>query len=441
MQTLTQVNKFYSYYKEIPKVLNKMKLSDLGMYAPNVAALLYNEIHTAYHGTKQPRLTEQYIDNETLPNNWKSLVTDKFRLNLVEIVSNSGMSYNNSNLPKNSTNKNSRKRVVEEEKLVEDDVYDHVIGKTKEAMYFCLNTGILFYIEKYKRKSTRITNGVAAETEKTTTIVLRSQMIAGRLEDAKLIDKISAYFASIYEFKLKDKAVENNPDENFITIYRLCIDANKELTAIATNVRKSPFNPKNYNDDVCKAYEDLVGLLNDNKNGIVQIHGIPGTGKTTMIRALAQDVHRPCYSISLALCEALFANPQHENFITNLTAEPCILVVEDAEHLIRSREGGNTNPALIALLQLIDGLTASNAAIIFTYNTAGEHVDEAIKRPGRSLADITIPALTKDKTDALLAEFEVSPDEKHNARMTLAEIYTYKPIITAPQSKSVGFNN
>jgi len=52
-----------------------------------------------------------------------------------------------------------------------------------------------------------------------------------------------------------------------------------------------------------------------------------------------------------------------------------------------------------------------------------------------------VKALTKDKTDALLAEFEVSPDEKHNARMTLAEIYTYKPIITAPQSKGVGFNN
>ena len=437
----TQVNKFDSFYKAIPEVLKRMKLNDLGMYAPNIAALLYNKIHTSYHGTNQPQLTEQYIDSETLPTNWKRLVTNKFGLNLVKIISSNRTSYNNLNLPKNLNNKNSRKRIVEEEKLVEDDVYDHVTGKGKEAMYFCLNTGILFYIEKHKRKVIRIINGVAAETEKTTTIYMPSQMIAGRLEDAKLIDKISAYFASLYEFKLKDKTVENNPDENFITIYRLCLNANKELAAVATNVRKSPFNPKNYNDDVCKAYEDLVDLLNDNKNGIVQIHGIPGTGKTTMIRALAQDVHRPCYSISLALCEALFANPQHENFITNLTAEPCILVVEDAEHLIRSREGGNTNPALVSLLQLIDGLTASNAAIIFTYNTAGEHIDEAIKRPGRSLADITIPALTKDKTDALLAEFEVSPDEKHNARMTLAEIYTYKPIITAPISKGVGFNN
>lgn len=441
MQVLTQVNKFDSFFAKIPKVLNTLKMQDLGMYATNIAQLLYNETHTSHHETKRPRLTDKYIDNETLPANWKSLVTEKFRLNLVKISSNSVYSYNNSNLPTSINNKNSRKRVVEEKKLVEDDVYNYTTGKTREAMYFCLNTGIIFYIEKYRRRATRMTNGVAGETEETTTINLRSQTIVGRLQDAKLIDKISAYFASLCEFKLKDKAVENNPDENFITLYRLCIDANKELAAIATNVRKSPFNAKNYNDDVCEAYRNLVALLNDNKNGIVQIHGIPGTGKTTMIRALAQDVHRPCYSISLALCEALFANPQHENFITNLTAEPCILVVEDAEHLIRSREGGNANPALISLLQLVDGLTASNAAIIFTYNTAGEHVDEAIKRPGRSLADITIPALTKDKTDALLAEFEVSPDEKHNARMTLAEIYTYKPIITAPQSKSVGFNN
>ena len=441
MQVLTQVNKFDSFFAKIPKVLNTLKMQDLGMYATNIAQLLYNEIHTSHHEPKRPRLTDKYIDNETLPANWKSLVTEKFRLNLVKISSNSVYSYNNSNLPTSMNNKNSRKRVVEEERLVEDDVYNYTTGKTREAMYFCLNTGIIFYVEKYRRRATRMTNGVAGETEETTTINLRSQTIVGRLQDAKLIDKISAYFASLCEFKLKDKAVENNPDENFITLYRLCIDANKELAAIATNVRKSPFNAKNYNDDVCEAYRNLVALLNDNKNGIVQIHGIPGTGKTTMIRALAQDVHRPCYSISLALCEALFANPQHENFITNLTAEPCILVVEDAEHLIRSREGGNANPALISLLQLVDGLTASNAAIIFTYNTAGEHVDEAIKRPGRSLADITIPALTKDKTDALLAEFEVSPDEKHNARMTLAEIYTYKPIITAPQSKSVGFNN
>ena len=234
MQVLTQVNKFDSFFAKIPKVLNTLKLHDMGMYAPNIAQLLYNEIHTAYHGTKQPRLTTQYIDIETLPTNWKSLVTEKFRLNLVNIVSNSGMSYNNSNLPKSSNNKNSRKRVVEEEKLVEDDVYNHVIGKTKEAMYYCLNTGIIFYVEKYRRRSTRMTNGVAGETEETVTISLRSQMIAGRLQDAKLIDKVAKYFSSLYEFKLKDKAVENNPDENFITLYRLCLDANKELAAIAT---------------------------------------------------------------------------------------------------------------------------------------------------------------------------------------------------------------
>ena len=437
----TQANKFDSFFAEIPNVLHTLKVQDIGMYAPNVAGLLYDKIHTAYHGTNPPRSTTQFIDFETLPENWKSLVTRKFGLNLVKIISSTSRSHTNSNLPKNTSTKNTRKKAVEETQLVEDDVYNNITGRSKEAMYFCLNTGIVFYIEKYRRKTTRITNGVVGETEEAVTVSLRSQIVAGRLEDAKFIESVVNYFSSLYEFKLKDKAVENNPDENFITLYRLCLNANKELDAAATNIRKLPFDPKNYNDDVCEAYHNLVALLNDNKNGIVQIHGIPGTGKTTMIKSLAQDVHRPCYSISLALCETLFANPQHEAFITNLTAEPCILVVEDAEHLIRSREGGNTNPALIALLQLVDGLTAAAATIVFTYNTAGEHVDEAIKRPGRSLADITIPALTKDKTDALLAEFEVSPDEKHNPRMTLAEIYTYKPIITAPQSKGVGFNN
>ena len=79
----TQANKFDSFFAEIPNVLRTLKVQDIGMYAPNVAGLLYDKIHTAYHGTNPPRSTTQFIDFETLPENWKSLVTRKFGLNLV----------------------------------------------------------------------------------------------------------------------------------------------------------------------------------------------------------------------------------------------------------------------------------------------------------------------------------------------------------------------
>lgn len=107
----TQANKFDSFFAEIPNVLHTLKVQDIGMYAPNVAGLLYDKIHTAYHGTNPPRSTTQFIDFETLPENWKSLVTRKFGLNLVKIISSTSRSHTNSNLPKNTSTKNTRKKL------------------------------------------------------------------------------------------------------------------------------------------------------------------------------------------------------------------------------------------------------------------------------------------------------------------------------------------
>lgn len=161
-------------------------------------------------------------------------------------------------------------------------------------------------------------------------------------------------------------------------------------------------------------------------------HGPPGTGKTTATRALARAWSSWCRTTVVTEPERLFSST---GMIFNLVAPEAdeveetdehgrrprwnLLVVEDADELLRADARSQSGQALSRLLNLADGFIGQGLDVLVLLSTnerlGGLH--PAVSRPGRCLSEIEFPRFTRreaatwlgrelptDAVDASLAE-------------------------------------
>ena len=169
---------------------------------------------------------------------------------------------------------------------------------------------------------------------------------------------------------------------------------------------------KEVNDVICKR------LNNNNDKGIVLLHGLPGTGKTTYLRYLIGKIKKKVLFISPGIAGEIM-NP---DFIQLLVNNPnTVLIIEDAENVIRDRKM-NTNASVSNLLNISDGLLADflNVQLICTFNSSLTMVDSALMRKGRLIAKYEFGKLGIEKSKRLSAHlgFDIVIDKP----MTIAEI-------------------
>jgi hypothetical protein len=174
-----------------------------------------------------------------------------------------------------------------------------------------------------------------------------------------------------------------------------------------------------YNDDF-KAIDSIIRerLLTANDKGIVLLHGLPGTGKTTYLRYLIGTLSKKVMFVSPSMASNLM-NPE---FMDLLISNPnSVLVIEDAENIIMDRRY-NSNAGVSNLLNISDGLLSDclNVQIVCTFNSELSFVDAALLRKGRLIARYEFGKLEVAKARALAAHLEL--DTEINEPMTLAEI-------------------
>lgn len=141
------------------------------------------------------------------------------------------------------------------------------------------------------------------------------------------------------------------------------------------------------------------------------------------------------------------SNPEFITFF--LEHANSILIIEDAENILKSRKGGG-NQVVANLLSISDGLLGDGLKlqIVCTFNSEISEIDSALLREGRLIAEYKFHKLELEKTKNLLdilnkgTEFENDDVSDINEEMTLAEIYNYhKKRFVTKKNKGIGFNN
>lgn len=221
----------------------------------------------------------------------------------------------------------------------------------------------------------------------------------------------------------------------------LIINSAKGLTTKSIEIKKPRLNfDLHYNDDFKKTHQLIVKNLKKPKTkGLYLFHGLPGTGKSTYIKYLIHQQNKRVIFLSPKMASNLDDMSLTEFLLDN---QNCVLVIEDAEELILSRDNHH-NSKLSFLLNLTDGLLGESLGIqiIATFNTDLKNIDKALLRKGRLTSIYDFKPLTVEKSNALLKSLGHHIEIENP--LALTDIFNFE-IDTNYQPKirrAVGFGN
>lgn len=181
-----------------------------------------------------------------------------------------------------------------------------------------------------------------------------------------------------------------------------------------------------------KFHHSLMARFKNENQGLVLFHGLPGTGKTYYIRHLLREM-----AISNKIIIYMPPNmvdhlvePSFMTFLSNTVSDYsadgqfCVLLIEDAEPLLATRNTGGRIQGVTNLLNMTDGLLNDmlKLQIICTFNVDLKELDAALLRPGRLIARKEFKALGEIEANLLAQSLGI----KHHftAPATLSEIYS-----------------
>lgn len=176
------------------------------------------------------------------------------------------------------------------------------------------------------------------------------------------------------------------------------------------------------------------------RESILILQGLPGTGKTRLVRAILAAISRR----KGASAKVLYTADRHalesdRIFLQFITGEHDAFVIEDADHILTSLANGNEH--VHRFLAVADGVVrAQGRKVLFTTNLPNVNdIDDALLRPGRCFGNVRTRALNREEGASLVGRL----CEKHGGALdtlmrkalpdgvqsvTLAEIYRHLPI-------------
>lgn len=157
------------------------------------------------------------------------------------------------------------------------------------------------------------------------------------------------------------------------------------------------------------------------------LHGCPGSGKTSAVRALACEMNLDLYVVNLPSIRddntlmTMFSNVQPRSAILIEDVDTAAM----ARDRDRDKEGGVTTSGL---LNALDGVSTPHGLIVFMTSNRKNTLDEALLRPGRCDRTFKINYLDNEQLARMVKVYvgetpDLPPVPKKLAPATVIELY------------------
>ena len=251
-------------------------------------------------------------------------------------------------------------------------------------------------------------------------ILSLKQQIIIRSKTAK-VEELQRYVESICQYRQSSRCLR---------IYRAVVETSgkdeKQQTraywSLVNTLTNKRINNTILSDTVEKEfYNDIDWFLKNQKlydtKGIPYkrgyfLYGIPGTGKTSCIKAIANEYHLDIFSVEM---NDLTTNSQFTLLMTRITEltgnRPYILALEDFDRAAMfDRWAGNSKLSFGSILNELDGVTETFGRVLFITANTRERFNnqtgiDALFRPGRIDNEIQLECCDKDQLERMVQHF------------------------------------